>query len=197
MEKKYSGILFTKEPIFVPKTEEEVEVHSMLNRKNHSNDLEDDFFELANGLRDGSEEESEIEEVDEDIEEEEENMYVQVENKLFQEEKKESTPSSFDTFSSLINEVNTSSAPYFDALSSIGKKPKSSRRKKVKCEPNYDECNMILNRLGSLYYKNEECAREENASVSKEKKAKEQCGNWDDFSEEQHEEKKKNKPYTI
>ncbi|OAG31584.1 hypothetical protein NEDG_00059 [Nematocida displodere] len=181
MDKKYNGLVFSKEAVHTPRNQEEKEIFDILNRKIHDNELEDDFFDLANGQadeRDLLDSESDIEEVD-DAE-----YYTHTHTPSTEHTSTTSTAPSLDknSFSALINEMNSCSGREFSMFNSFFEKKKSKpQKKKSATGRNIDQCNSILNRLGALYQPIEEKPKEKKPKTHK---VPETCGNWEDNEEE-------------
>ncbi|EHY65379.1 uncharacterized protein NESG_00070 [Nematocida ausubeli] len=193
MEKKYSGMVFTKTPSLVPRTEEEKEIFANLNRKIHKNDLEDDFFELALGLREGPEEDSDSDMMDASDGEShfslDEEHPLGISAQSCPAEKSDAPAESLkkDCFASLIEQVNKQSGGSFSALSKLFTKEKRVKRTR-RPEVSIEECNNILSRMGSHASNYTETYEEEEAQVKpkaraktpKKQKVEEKCENWED-----------------
>ncbi|KAI5185548.1 hypothetical protein NEHOM01_0907 [Nematocida homosporus] len=211
MDKKYNGLVFSKDANYVPQTQEEQEVFTLLNKRIHNNDLEDDFFEVASGLRDGSSDsDSSIEEVDNEMDDELDcnrsdcdeidngrgriglsstalnitsantNTHTNT-NPTSTQTNTNTTQSDLYNFNSLINEVNSISGGHFEMLSSFFDKKRAPKKKKKKVATNIEECNMILNRMGSFastFIEEEDPKPSKRSKVSKQE---EFCGNWDNL----------------
>ncbi|KAI5126638.1 hypothetical protein NEPAR06_0175 [Nematocida parisii] len=190
MSKKYSGMVFSKERTFVPSTEEEREILANLNRKIHGNDLEDDFFTLADGLREERDEDSdlssgiEMSDLESDCSHNEEQKTTTLHAKEAEKENasaKSALPK--DCFASLIDQVNKQSGGSFSALSNMFVKEKRVKNKR-RPESSIEECNRILSRLGeySANYIKEEPEAEPApvAKTPKKLKTNDKCENWED-----------------
>ncbi|KAI5189779.1 hypothetical protein NECID01_0685 [Nematocida sp. AWRm77] len=198
MSKEYKGMTFSLEPKCVPKTAEEQEIADILNRHLHGDDLEDNFFEMADGERNRHVEdaESSIEEVSDERMEECSSVRTLHYSGDFTDGLPSKTYSAFapaqkkDTLESLIEEINLQSKEQFDQLSMLTERRRKEKRKKQKKTPDYTECNMILNRLGALHT-NEEVtesnepkktgfSRTRTQTRQKRKDKPSSCGNWED-----------------
>ncbi|KAI5188783.1 hypothetical protein NEMIN01_0151 [Nematocida minor] len=184
MKKKYTGMVFTKDPAMSARTQEEREVMAHLDRKVHNNDLEDDFFTLGEGLREEMSEDSDASSVLELSEEEsysthheEENMdvsNVQVEG-VQSVEQKETLGK--DCFASLIEQINAQSGRGFAMLTSFSERKKRPTKKQKRVNTSIEACNSILNRMGSYIPPMDD---ETVVQVSKKQKIDEKCENWED-----------------
>lgn len=192
---------FSLEPKCVPKGADEQEIFNVLNRNVHGDDLEDDFFQLAEGAGGDCETDSDstIEAVDDtagssersDQEGPEHDYYsLPYQQASTQSPAPQSKP---DTLASLIDQLNAHSREQFNQLSALTERRAKARAKKPKKPVDYTECNMILNRLGALYHHTAEVATEvaevtagDRLRANKPRKSNSRrpsgCGNWEDVA---------------
>lgn len=182
MRKKYTGMVFKKDPSITARTQEEKEVLEHLERKVHNNDLEDDFFVLAQGLREDVDEcsdESSIFEISNEEScavhngEEQKEAYVA-------EEKQEETESlKKDCFASLVDQVNMQGSRGFGMLSNFFDRKKKQPKKQRRINTSIEACNSILNRMGAYVPQDYE-QESEPEKKTKKQKIEEKCDNWED-----------------
>ncbi|KAI5181025.1 hypothetical protein NEOKW01_1266 [Nematocida sp. AWRm80] len=179
MSKKNTEMTFNLDRVSTTNTEEEKEILDILNRKMHLNDLEDDFFNLAQGIRDNQEDNdsTDCSSIEDSFEG---NFLEQNEEEDIEECSKETADNQTDSYScsetddqtdnthtetvvpsladdrmnALIAELNAKSQKGFEALSSMSQKPAPVKRKSKWRGTNIDECNAILNRMASSYMPN-------------------------------------------
>jgi len=175
---------FSLEPCFKPSTQEEREISDVLNRKVHGDDLEDDFFDLAGGIREEDAEsgsESSVEEVEEAEEVEEDECNEKTSEKEMEAEDISPAPGiKKDCFALLVEEINRHSEKQFNALNSMFQPPRPTKKRNKKKEANYDECNQILNGLASLYTPEAAEAEAKKPRKQQKKEEEQRCGNWED-----------------
>lgn len=199
MKKKYSGMVFKKDPSITVRTEDEREVLRHLERKIHNNDLEDDFFILADGLReeiDEDSDESSLLELSNDEAYSAHNEEVRKETIQIQEEKQEPEKQGFmikDCLSSLVESLNQKESRGFEMLSNFSKRKTKHPKKQRRVNTSIETCNTILSRMGAYIPSETDTEVETDTKASKRHKTEEKCDNWEDTSDQP----KRNQPNII
>ncbi|KAH9386341.1 uncharacterized protein NEMAJ01_1237 [Nematocida major] len=199
MAKKYMGMVFSKDRAFTAKTKEEEEVFSLFNRKIHSNDLEDDFFDLGDGAREAFADEHAFSSDSSTLDmSNEEDSWAESAPPAEKESKPAALPAKEpemlkkDCFASLVDQINAKNGGAFNALSKILHKPRKPVKREKKASASIDECNEILSRMGGYIPQ----TPEEAPAPKKQKKTEDKqdrCENWED----QPAAAKKNQPNII
>lgn len=146
-------MVFSLAPSFLPRTEDETEIFNMLSRKIHLNDLEEDFFSLAEGKIENelASSESEIEEQGEESIGSILEHYKKVSMQRDDTEIFSGLSGPDNPLAKLVEEINACSKSQFDAIQDFFSKPRKEKNKNSPAAAqSIDHCNQILDRIAAL-----------------------------------------------